>query len=390
MRRALLRDTLDFIRDIYLSDKFIGLHEPAFNGNELSYVNEAINSTYVSSNGKFVDKFERNIEDYTKSPKAISCVNGTAALHAALYAAGVSSGDIVITQSLTFVATCNAISHMGAEPVFVDVSIDSFSLCPRALSLFLSDNAYKKENGAFLKENNKRISAVVPMHTFGHPADMDELSLVCKKWHLDLIEDAAESLGSFYKGIHTGTIGRFGALSFNGNKIITTGGGGMVLCSTLKDGLRVKHLTTTAKSPHPYEFFHNELGFNYRMPNLNAALGVAQLESLSTYLVSKRTLAIKYKKFFSGSEYKFVDEPIYAQSNFWLNAIICPSRSARNEFLKITNDEGVMTRPIWRLMNKLPMFSNCMSGDLSVSEFLESRVVNLPSSPYKKNGVLIE
>jgi hypothetical protein len=370
-----------FIRELYSTEEFIPLHAPTFAGNELKYVTDTIQSTFVSSVGKFVDEFERKMEAFTSSTKAIATVNGTAALHAALFMAGVKHGDYVITQALTFVATCNALHHMGAEPIFVDVSKVSLSLCPVALDNYLTDNAFSNESGCFHKKNQRRISAVVPMHTFGHPAELDELAAVCHKWNLILVEDAAESLGSYYKGKHTGTIGLLGALSFNGNKIITTGGGGMVLCRDVALGSRTKHVTTTAKVPHPYEFFHDEPGFNYRLPNLNAALGCAQMEMLPEFLRQKRQLAEMYKSFFANSEFRFVDEPSYARSNFWLNAVICPDTDSREHLLKTSNDSGVMTRPIWKLMHRLPMFQQVPRDDLQVSEWVEQHLVNLPSSP---------
>ncbi len=372
---------VEFVRDVYQTNDFIPLHAPTFDGNELKYVSETIKSTFVSSVGKFVDEFEQKIEAYTGSAKAVATVNGTAALHAALYMAGVRGGDFVITQALTFVATCNALHHMGAEPIFVDVSPVSLGLCPKAMDEFLTEHAIVTETGCIHKQSQRSIRAVVPMHTFGHPVEMDELINVCLKWNIKLVEDAAESLGSFYKNKHTGTLGDFGAISFNGNKIITTGGGGMVLCKTSELGAKTKHITTTAKLPHPYEFFHDEAGFNYRMPNLNAALGCAQMEVLEKYLEQKRELASRYKIFFETSDFKFVLEPEYAKSNYWLNAVICPSVEARNELLKQTNDAGVMTRPIWKLMHRLPMYKNSLHGDLPNSENIEAHLINLPSSP---------
>lgn len=372
---------VDFIRALYQTHDFIPLHAPTFSGNELKYVSETIESTFVSSVGKFVDDFERRIEQYTGTSKAIATVNGTAALHTALYMAGVERGDYVITQALTFVATCNALYHMGAEPIFVDVAKVSLSLCPVALENYLSEHAECRNDGCFHRNNGRRIRAVVPMHTFGHPAELDEILIVCSKWGLILVEDAAESLGSYYKGKHTGTIGAFSALSFNGNKIITTGGGGMVLCKDEQAGKRIKHITTTAKVPHAYEFIHDEPGFNYRLPNLNAALGCAQMEALPKFVEKKRELASLYCEFFANSEYKFVSEPDYAKSNYWLNAIICPSKESRNRLLEVTNAQGIMTRPVWQLMHKLPMFIHCPKDSLVVSEWVESRLVNLPSSP---------
>lgn len=373
---------VDFIQDIYQTKEFIPLHAPTFSGNEKEYVSNTIDSTFVSSVGKYVDQFEQQIEDYTGTEKAIAVVNGTAALHTALYMAGVKSGDLVITQALTFVATCNALYHMGAEPVFVDVSKVSLGLCPKALEVYLENNALINTDGICQhKETNQVFRAVVPMHTFGHPVELDELLIVCSKWNIFLIEDAAESLGSFYKGKHTGTFSNFSAISFNGNKVITTGGGGMVLCQNLDDGMHTKHVTTTAKVPHPYEFFHDEAGFNYRLPNLNAALGCAQMELLPTFLKQKRDLAQQYMSFFDSTDFEFFTEPEYARSNYWLNAIICPNSETRETFIKETNARGVMTRPIWKLMHRLPMFENAKRGELPVSKWIESCLVNIPSSP---------
>ncbi|WP_181314080.1 LegC family aminotransferase [Photobacterium damselae] len=372
---------VEFVRDTYKTDEFIPLHAPTFNGNEKAYVMETIESTFVSSVGKFVDDFELKIKSYTGTARAVATVNGTAALHAALHMANVRRGDLVITQALTFVATCNALYHMGAEPIFVDVSPVSLGLCPKAVDAFLQEYAEVTDAGCIHKKTGRRIKAIVPMHTFGHPVELDELIAVCLKWNITLVEDAAESLGSFYKGKHTGTFGDFGAVSFNGNKIITTGGGGMVLCKTQELGARTKHVTTTAKVPHPYEFFHDEPGFNYRMPNLNAALGCAQMEVIDQYLKQKRQLAEGYKDFFNGTDFKFVTEPDYAQSNYWLNAVICPDKESREEILSSTNSSGVMTRPIWKLMHRLPAFENAMRGDLTQSEFIENHLINLPSTP---------
>lgn len=372
---------VEFVRDIYKTNDFIPLHAPRFDGNEKRYLTETIESTFVSSVGMFVDDFEKKIEKFTGAAKAVATVNGTAALHAALYMAGVQRDDYVITQALTFVATCNVIYHMGAEPIFLDVSPVSLGLCPKALETFLNQHAELTDSGCFLKKSGRKIKAVVPMHTFGHPVELDELIAVCSNWKLSLIEDAAESLGSFYKGKHTGTFGDYGAISFNGNKIITTGGGGTVLCKTGESGARTKHITTTAKVPHFYEFYHDEPGFNYRLPNLNAALGCAQMEVLEEYLIQKRELADNYKKLFEGTDCKFVSEPEYALSNYWLNAIVCPEKETRDELLKQTNDLGVMTRPIWQLMNRLPMFENSIRGDLTQSESIEATLINLPSTP---------
>ncbi|EFL9891175.1 LegC family aminotransferase [Escherichia coli] len=372
---------IEFIRECYKISKFIPLHAPIFSGNERTYVMETLDSTFVSSVGKFVNEFERKVKEFTGSAYAVATVNGTAALHSALYMAQVKPGDFVITQALTFVATCNSIYHLGAEPIFVDISPVSLGLCPRAVERYLEENAELDETGCIHRQTGRRIKAIVPMHTFGHPVELDELAAICFKWKLTLVEDAAESLGSFYKGRHTGTIGALGAISFNGNKIITTGGGGIVLCNSEDLGKRLKHLTTTAKIPHPYEFFHDEAGFNYRMPNINAALGCAQIEMLNEFLLKKRKLAQMYKDFFSLSDVEFVTEPEYAHSNYWLNSIICVDQQQRNEIIEQTNNSGVMTRPVWQLMHRLPMFKNSLCGELTYSEFIEARLVNLPSTP---------
>lgn len=376
-----INSIIRFVRDTYKTNDFIPLHAPTFQGNEKEYVLDTLESTFVSSVGKFVDDFERKIEAYTGSARAVATVNGTAALSSALYLAGVKRGDLVITQAVTFVATCNALYHLGAEPVFIDVSRKSLGLCPVALDNWLVENCELSNQGCVHKKNRQVVRAVVPMHTFGHPVELDELVAVCEKWQITLIEDAAESLGSFYKGVHTGTIGTYAALSFNGNKIITTGGGGMILCKTEADGVRAKHITTTAKVPHPYDFFHDEPGFNYRMPNLNAALGCGQLERLGSFLGFKRQLAEHYEGFFSGSEFCFVKEPEYAQSNYWLNAVICEDLASRDNLLTQLNEAKIMARPVWKLMHRLPMFANAMHDDLKNSEYIESRLVNIPSSP---------
>lgn len=373
---------IDFIRHTYATSDFIPLHAPTFAGNEKAYLAQTIDSTFVSSVGKFVDEFEQKIQTFTGSAKAVATVNGTAALHAALHLAGVQLGDLVITQALTFVATCNALYHMGARPVFIDIEPNAFGLCPVATSTWLLEYAELDDAGCCRhKASGAAIKAIMPMHTFGHPVKLDELLVIGHQWNLKLIEDAAESLGSFYKEQHTGTLGHFGALSFNGNKVITTGGGGMLLCREGIDGVRAKHVTTTAKVPHPYEFYHDEPAFNYRMPNVNAALGCAQMERLELMLESKRILAEHYADFFAGSEFSFVKEPAYAHSNYWLNAVICPDLDSRNALLESTNSQGVMTRPVWQLMHRLPMFASALRGDLSHCEWAEARLVNLPSSP---------
>ena len=376
MLDALIR----FVREQYRTGEFIPLHAPIFRGREREYVLDTIESTFVSSVGAYVDRFESDMAAYTGCGRAVAVVNGTAALHMALMLAGVKTGDLVVTQSLSFVATCNAIRYCNAEPVFIDVDRDTLGLSPRALEAWLGENARLDPEGVCRTIKGGRvIRACVPMHTFGHPVDLDSLVSVCERWGVALVEDAAESLGSTYKGRHTGTFGRLGVLSFNGNKILTTGGGGMILTDPVL-GRHAKHLTTTAKVPHPFEFFHDEIGYNYRLPNLNAALGCAQLEQLELFIAAKRELAKRYAEHFKGTSVEFVREPDGCRSNYWLNAIICDSREQRDVLLKATNDAGVMTRPIWTLMNRLPMFGRCLRGDLTNAEWLEARVVNLPSS----------
>jgi aminotransferase in exopolysaccharide biosynthesis len=368
-----------YIRDLYGTRDFIPLHAPVFRGRERELVLDTIESTFVSSVGPYVECFENGIAAFTGSQRAVAVVNGTAALHMALKLADVQPEDLVVTQSLTFVATCNAIAYCSAEPVFVDVDRDTLGLSPEALEAWLSEHALIDDSGdCRTRVGHRRIRACVPMHTFGHPVKLDALTALCERWHLILIEDAAESLGSYYKGRHVGSSGKVGVLSFNGNKIITTGGGGMLLTDEII-GIRAKHLTTTAKIPHPYEFVHDELGYNYRLPNLNAALGCAQLEQLPAFLEVKRTLAAKYIEFFVKSDLQPIVEPKDCRSNYWLNGVICQDVTQRDALLKATNDAGVMTRPIWTLMTRLPLYARALRGPLDNAEWLEARVVSLPS-----------
>ncbi len=373
-------DITEFVREVYQTNDFIPLHEPKFVGNEKNYIIETIDSTYVSSVGKFVDEFEQKIQEYTGSTAAVATVNGTAGLHVSLKLAGVDEGDLVITQALTFVATCNAIKYVGADPIFCDVSEASLGLCPSSVEEFLKQHADVDAKGCYYRKTGQRITALLPVHTFGHPVELDELMGLSKDWSIPLIEDAAESLGSLYKDRHTGTVGDYGVISFNGNKIITTGGGGVLLSQTEVSGSHAKHLTTTAKVPHAYEYFHDELAFNYRMPNINAALGCAQLENLDEFIEKKRKIAGLYNDFFEGTEFEFVQEPTYSRSNYWLNAILCPDRDSRETLLKRTNDSGVMTRPAWKLMTSLPMYSKSIRSSLHKSKKIEETLVNLPSS----------
>jgi len=371
---------VDFIRSVYKTDSFIPLHEPRFLGNEKEYLNECIDSTFVSSVGKFVDEFEKKIASYTGAKYAVATNNGTSALHISLLISGVESGDEVITQSLTFVATCNAISYCNTVPIFIDVDKDTMGMSPVALEAFLKENAIIKDQQCVNKSTGNIIKACVPMHTFGHPCRIDEIQRICKEWHIILVEDSAESLGSFYNNQHTGTFGELGVISFNGNKIITSGGGGCILTNSEELAKKAKHITTTAKEPHKWEYTHDLVGYNYRMPNLNAALIVAQLEQLEGFLKSKRFLAKSYEDFFNDGNIQFVSEPENSKSNYWLNSIILKDKIQRNLFLDETNSQSVMTRPIWTLMNKLPMFKEAQCGDLTNAEWLEERVVNLPSS----------
>ncbi len=376
----IFQEVIDFIREVYRSTAYIPLHEPKFVGNERDYVIDCIDSTFVSSVGKYVDRFEQLVADYTQANYAVATVNGTSALHIALIIAGSTQGDEVITQPLSFVATCNAISYCGAKPVFVDVDKDTLGMSPNSLYAFLSTHAVKKENTCINKITGRKISAVLPMHTFGHPCRIEQIAEICKEFDLPLIEDAAESLGSFYQGRHTGTFGKLAAFSFNGNKIITTGGGGMIVTNDENLARRAKHLTTTAKRPHRYEFIHDEVGYNYRLPNINAALGCAQIENLQRILDSKRSIASAYAEFFSNSGITFLKEPFQANSNYWLNALVFEDRHTRDSFLKALNDSGIMCRPIWRLMTELAMYTDCQATDLSNAKWLEERVVNIPSS----------
>lgn len=376
-----MQKIVNFIQSLYNTKEFIPLHEPKFIGNEKKYLNECIDSTFVSSVGKFVDEFEEKIVEFTGAKYAVATVNGTSALHVSLILADVSNGDEVLTQALTFVATCNAISYCGAKPIFLDVDKDTLGLSPESLSRFLNENCEIINKQCINKTTSKVIKACVPMHTFGHPCKIDEIKDICDRWHIKLVEDAAESLGSFYKGKHTGTFGDVAAISFNGNKIITSGGGGCVITNDEALAKRAKYITTTAKIPHKWEYAHDELGYNYRLPNLNAALLVAQLEQLEKFIENKRELADLYKEFFSKQEeMAFVEEPDNAKSNYWLNGVILKNREQRDEFLEFMNTHGVMSRPIWRLMSELEMFKECQKADLTHSKWLQDRVVNIPSS----------
>ena len=374
-------DVVSFVRGIYGKEGLIPLHEPLFIGNEKQYLNECIDSTYVSSVGKFVDKFEEKIAEYTCSKFAIATINGTSALHIALLLSDVSTDDEVITQPLTFIATCNAISYCGANPIFIDVDKETMGLSPDSLNCFLSEHAVVKNNQCLNKTTGKIIKVCIPMHTLGHSCRISEIKEICDKYKIILIEDAAESLGSFYNEKHTGTYGLLGVLSFNGNKIITGGGGGCIITDNEALAKKAKHLTTTAKVPHKWKYSHDMIGYNYRMPNLNAALLTSQLENLNNFLSSKRNIAMEYKEFFKDKPYRFIEEPVNSKSNYWLNAIIFKDKEDRDLFLHETNSKGVMTRPVWTLMNKLSMFKDTQCDNLDNARWLADRVVNLPSSP---------
>ena len=394
------KNTIDFIKSVYGNQEFTPLAVPVFVGNEKKYLNECIDTTFVSSVGKFVDRFENDMAAYTGAKRAVVCVSGTNALHMGLMLVGVKRDDEVLTQALTFIATCNALSYIGAHPIFLDVDHSTMGLSPDAMKEWLQKNAEVRKNthineldkshnfayqedelACYNKNAGRRIKACVPMHTFGHPMRIEEIAALCKEWHIELVEDAAESIGSLYKGKHTGTFGKVGAISFNGNKTITTGGGGMLLFNDEEFGAYAKHITTQAKIPHRWEFRHDHIGYNYRMPNINAALGCAQLENLDKYIASKRRVADEYEAFFKSVpdiEF-FVDSPD-TFSNYWLNVVILPNKEAQIEFLTQTNDNGVMTRPIWELMNRLPMFEKCENDGLKNTIWLADRVVNIPSS----------
>ena len=381
MRNMEYEKITDFIHQLFGTEETVPLHAPLFIGNEKKYLEECIDTTFVSSVGKFVDRFEADMAAYTGAKKAVVCVSGTNALHMALMLVGVERDDEVLTQALTFIATCNAVSYIGAHPVFIDVDRDTLGLSPRAVKDWLVKNAELRNGACYNKRTGRRVKACVPMHTFGHPVKIDELLTVCDEWHIELVEDAAESIGSLYKGRHTGTFGKVGAISFNGNKTITTGGGGMLLFQDEELGKLAKHLTTQAKVPHRWAFVHDHIGYNYRMPNINAALGCAQLENIERYVENKRETAAIYADFFKDiPDITFFTEPEDCRSNYWLNVVMLKDKAAQQEFLEYTNDHGVMTRPVWELMNRLEMFKRCETDGLENTRWLADRIVNIPSS----------
>jgi len=380
----LAKAVLTTIKNVLSSHKAaIGLHEPLFEGREWEYVKECLDTGWVSSVGKFVDRFEKRLAKYTGVKRAVAVVNGTCALHLALKLAGVKTGDEVIVPTLTFIATANAVSFTGAIPNFVDSKESTLGLDPDKLDIYLNKISEIRNGACYNKQTGKRIAAVIPMHVFGHPVDLDSLFEVCKNFKLILIEDAAESLGSFYKGKHTGNWGKLSVLSFNGNKIITTGGGGAILTNDPSIADRAKHLSTTAKIPHKWEYSHDEIGYNYRMPNINAALGCAQIENLPYFIKEKRNLAERYRRAFENIQgIHFFIEPVHAQSNYWLNTILLEQgfEYERNTVLQTLNDNGIQARPVWNLLHKLPMYKTCPKTDLTTAKSLEARLINIPSS----------
>ncbi|MDX1810148.1 MAG: LegC family aminotransferase [Sulfurospirillaceae bacterium] len=367
------------------ADVFVPLHSPIFEGNEEKYLVDCVRSNFVSSVGEYVTKFEEALVKYTDAKYAVVTVNGTAALHVCLILSGAVREDEVLMPAMTFIATANAVSYIGATPHFVDVDEHTLGIDPVKLEHYLNDICEMKEGECFNKQTGKRIKAVAPMHTFGHAVDMDALNAVAQKFNIEVVEDAAESLGSFYKGKHTGRYSKLAAISFNGNKIMTTGGGGAILTDDENLAKLAKHITTTAKIPHKWEFNHDMIGFNYRMPALNAALGLAQIEQIDKFVTQKRALAKRYIEAFKDmDEVEFFEEAEFCKSNYWLNAIILKKghEDLRDKILEKTNSSGIMTRPIWTLLNKLEMFKHCPKMNLDVSESLEKRIINIPSSAW--------
>ena len=371
---------ISFIKSQYKTEEFIPLHVPYFGGNEKKYLNDTIDSTFVSSVGAYVDRFEGMMTEITATQKAVAVVNGTAGIQIALRLVGVKTNDEVITQALTFVATANAIAYNNAHPIFLDVDLDTMGLAPKAVENFLLEFGDLREDGCYNKKTGRKIAACLPMHTFGFPVHLDELVAVCSQWNIPIVEDAAESLGSEYKGKPTGSFGKLGVFSFNGNKIVTCGGGGAIVTNDIVLGEKGKYITTTAKIPHPYEYVHDEMGYNFRMPNLNAALACAQLEQLDSFLENKRKLAKEYQSFFATNGIHFRTETPNTKANYWLMCVELENKAERELFLSSTNANAVMTRPIWQLMYRLPMYAHCQRDEQLNVQFLEERIVNIPSS----------
>ncbi len=373
-------EVIGFIKNQFDNKSFIPLHEPRFLGNEKKYVADTIDSTFVSSVGAYVDKFELMMTSISGTNKSVAVVNGTSALQVALRLAGVSAGDEVITQALTFIATVNAIIYNGAEPIFIDVDLDTMGLSPIAVEAFLEEFGELRDGICFNKKTNKKIAACMPMHTFGFPVRLNELLKVCDKWNIPLVEDAAEAIGSEYHSKPIGGFGKLGVFSFNGNKIVTSGGGGAIVTNNVELGIKGKHLTTTAKVPHPYEYVHDEIGYNYRMPNLNAALACAQLEQLNSFIENKRLLAQQYNSFLKSKGICFRTELPQTKANYWLMCVELENKNERESFLKETNENGVMTRPIWQLIFKSSLYSGFQKDEQINALYLEDRIVNIPSS----------
>lgn len=362
--------------------EFVPLHEPTFNEKELEYVTDCVKTGWVSSVGAYVTRFEEDLAKYVGVKRAVAVVNGTAALHIALKVAGVEADDEVLMPSLTFIATANAVTYCNAIPHFIDVHEDTLGVDPFKLDTYLTDIAEIRNGELYNKESNRRIKALVPMHTFGHAVHVDELLALAEKYHLVIVEDAAESLGTYYKGKHTGSFGKVNAMSFNGNKIITTGGGGAILTDDEELADFAKHLTTTAKVAHKWEYVHDEIGYNYRMPNLNAALGCAQLEKIDKFLSNKKQLITKYEKLVADLEgVHLFQQPLHSNSNYWLQTLVLDDSLNRDDVLAFLNEHGVMSRPIWQPMHELEMFKACPMMDLAVTEMLKKRIVNIPSTP---------
>lgn len=376
----MFKKEIEFIRSLYPEKEFIPLHEPCIIGKEKEYVNQAIDSTFVSSIGKYVDEFENMLCSFTKVKYSVATVNGTCALHAALIGLGLGRGDEVITQPLTFIATTNAIAYCGADPIFLDVDIQTLGLSPDALEDFLENQTVEKNAIVYNKHSGKKIAACLPVHIFGHPCRIDRIVDICDRYNIPVLEDCAESLGSTYKGNNTGTFGACSIFSFNGNKIVTSGGGGAVITNDKKMADRIRHITTTARTSDSQQFIHDEVGFNYRMPNLNAAFLCGQMENAQFFLKNKRQTAAAYKTFFQSSKLGFFTEPEHCVSNYWLNAVSCEDKKSRNTLLAQAQEAGVMVRPVWRLINKLAMYGSHQTDSLKNATWLEERIVNLPSS----------
>ena len=381
----LSEDFVEEARRLFATNDFIPLHAPVFVGREKDFLIDCIDSTFVSSVGEYVDRLEAMVCELTGSKYAVAVSNGTTALHIALLAAGVKPSTEVIMPALTFVATANAVSYCGANPVFIDIERETLGLCPMAVRKFFEEYCEVQGGECINRQTGSVISACLPVHIFGHPCCIESLVAICNEFSVPVVEDAAESLGSRIGGKHTGTYGQLGTFSFNGNKIVTCGGGGVIVTDNLELAEWVKHVTTTAKAPHPYKYFHTELGYNYRLPNLNAALACAQLECLEKFILNKRQLTDKYRDFFGNRNADLVEGRPGSSSNYWLNAIILPSEKERDHFLETTNAAGVMTRPVWELMSQLPMYQNVQCHGLETSEWIQKRLVNIPSSVRSKD-----